>query len=670
MQYFTRSLTFLLICAVALLVTGSVAFATPSGDAVTLYLPLIAKPRVDLAVTQIVVTQGIQTNTNGVPLVAQRPTVVRVFAKTAVGDAVTNATVRLSASRNGAPIGSMTLGPRTAPLAPTHEDYGSTFNAILPPGWLSGDVAFTAVVDPDNTLLEVSEFNNTLTNVLAFNNVPNLRVTVVPIDYTHQGSTQPGFYPGNRVDHISNWLRRTYPVADVDLSIYPSNFAFSGNLGQGDDWVALLNALTARKWLDNADQYSPTVYYGFVPVQNSAQQWFFAGIAGIGWIGGSNRTSVGLNLGNNDNTGSLAGHEIGHNLGRSHAPCGLSGGDPNYPYSGAVIGQYGLDGIRAGAPQPIAPNARYDMMSYCDPIWLSDYTYKALMNDQISKGQSGATTAVASETLLIRGQLTAAGQATLEPVYGVVRQPAGIFADSDYAVALLDAAGGVLAIHPVQLSVAEEEGVAARAFIAAVPLPDAPVTAVRLLANGATVAERPLHSNLAGLALHSTVSQTASSATLRWGVADVPAVVRYTVDDGASWVTLGVDVLGGVWQVDTTHLPGGENGRFEIILADSDQPLRLAATLPAPLPNQPPLVWISGETEQRGETAVVLHAHSSDAEDGALTTRRWFVDGAEVGREATLTLAALPAGRHVVTLEATDSAGETAVAQTVVVIRP
>jgi len=55
--------------------------------------------------------------------------------------------------------------------------------------------------------------------------------------------------------------------------------------------------------------------------------------------------------------------------------------------------------------------------------------------------------------------------------------------------------------------------------------------------------------------------------TLQWGVVDVPALVRYTADEGQSWTTFGLDVMGGQLTLARTALPAGA-GRFEITLAE------------------------------------------------------------------------------------------------------
>ena len=99
-------------------------------------------------------------------------------------------------------------------------------------------------------------------------------------------------------------------------------------------------------------------------------------------------------------TGGVAGqpvtyaHEIGHQFGLPHAPCG-SVGTPNSSYltyepydlpvdpagttnyTMASIGEYGLD-INNG--NIANPNTAEDFMSYCGPRWISLFTYNFLLN--------------------------------------------------------------------------------------------------------------------------------------------------------------------------------------------------------------------------------------------------------------------------------------------------
>lgn len=69
-------------------------------------------------------------------------------------------------------------------------------------------------------------------------------------------------------------------------------------------------------------------------------------------------------------------HELGHDLGLFHAPCGGAGGpDPAYPYAGATIGVEGYD---PRSQRFLKATSHFDFMSYCAPEWVSDYHFAKL----------------------------------------------------------------------------------------------------------------------------------------------------------------------------------------------------------------------------------------------------------------------------------------------------
>jgi hypothetical protein len=81
-------------------------------------------------------------------------------------------------------------------------------------------------------------------------------------------------------------------------------------------------------------------------------------------------------------------HELGHALGRRHAPCDNvgrcnrpKGTDENYPdyagYDSDSIGEYGFDTRFSSIKDPAVA---HDIMGYSDDDWISPYTYKALMS--------------------------------------------------------------------------------------------------------------------------------------------------------------------------------------------------------------------------------------------------------------------------------------------------
>jgi hypothetical protein len=67
-------------------------------------------------------------------------------------------------------------------------------------------------------------------------------------------------------------------------------------------------------------------------------------------------------------------HELGHALGRDHSPCGIGRDyDRSFPYLGGLIGTWGFDGVALRDPDVFG-----DVMGYCEPVWISDYTFDRL----------------------------------------------------------------------------------------------------------------------------------------------------------------------------------------------------------------------------------------------------------------------------------------------------
>ena len=630
---------------------GRVPAAAAQGSNTYIYLPLVMKPP-DVNITGFEVVQSVQDANNGVPLVANRATVVRVFTTTTSGNNLANHSMTLTAVRNGTPLGTVSTGPQTASAASSRSSYSSTFNFILPANWLSGNVTLTATDDVTGA---------TGSTTINFSSVPTLNVVLVPIRYTHS-PTGETFTPPSQ-DRVSDWVIRAYPLSNINIT-FRGDYPFTGNLRSLTSWSSLLTIIGNLKSVDNAP--SSTIYYGYIPFDCG---WFdcgSGGYAGYGAIGA--RFSTGIDLPASwgaDAAGKLAGHEWGHNFGRYHAPCGLSEYDSNWPtdpkYNGASIGEFGMDGILAGSPALLNPASYVDMMSYCGPEWVSDYTYLGLMQDQLTSGASA--TAVAQESLLISGRVEADGRITLSPIYTLPQVP-NPAPDGAYRIELLDGSGQVMAAYGAEVLVAEEQGFVSRAIRTAVPLPAEPVAEVRIVAaeSGAVAAQQTMQLDTALFSAFSgdnsqmvQVDAVTHTAVLRWGLPDIPAIVRYTADNGQTWTALALDVLGGELTVDLSALPGG-NGRFQIIPAHSGVPARIDMPLSVTLPNNAPKVWFTGPSTAVAGSPAALYGHASDREDGALPVT-WLVDGKVVSAGDMLLLSDLAPGKHVIKAIAVDDAG-------------
>ena len=122
-------------------------------------------------------------------------------------------------------------------------------------------------------------------------------------------------------------------------------------------------------------------------------------------------------------SGTIA-HELGHNLGLHHAPCGGAGDpDPSFPHPNGSIGVWGYDFARGELVRPTIP----DLMSYCGPPdGISDYHFANALRYRLFEARAAAVPVAASVTsLLLWGGAGADGAPFLNPAF-VVEAPAAL----------------------------------------------------------------------------------------------------------------------------------------------------------------------------------------------------------------------------------------------------
>jgi hypothetical protein len=210
-----------------------------------------------------------------------------------------------------------------------------------------------------------------------------VRIVLVPIAWGADGSNRLPDTSDEQLQLYQEWFYGIYPTATIELTVGPE-MAWSQSVDfMGNGWEDLLNAFTDFRGQQHpdADEY----YFGLFSPASSFGAFCGGGcVAGLSWQldhppgDPAHRAGIGLGF-TGDDSPQTAVHEVGHLHGLPHAPgkpeCQADGPDPNYPYDHGVIGVWGYSTPRQ---QLFAPDATFDMMSYCSPIWISDYNYVKL----------------------------------------------------------------------------------------------------------------------------------------------------------------------------------------------------------------------------------------------------------------------------------------------------
>jgi hypothetical protein len=268
-----------------------------------------------------------------------------------------------------------------------------------------------------------------------------VRVLVVPVQYDADGSGRLPDTSPEQLDLLREWLEQLYPVHTVELTIdevLPTDIVFeSDGSGFGDllSWLRDVRDERGVPW--------DTYYYALISPRETRQEFCSLGCTlGLSYLvtnpnNSRLKSSVGVGW-TGDGTAQVMAHEVGHAHALSHAPCGGAGGpDPAYPYSDGSTGVWGWD---VQQDELVDPDQHYDVMGYCEPRWISDFSYSKL-HQRIAaiEGLQGSHEAREPEPW-VTVDLAFDGAARVAPVRWFRFVPEG----EAWSIRLLDDAGAVL----------------------------------------------------------------------------------------------------------------------------------------------------------------------------------------------------------------------------------
>ncbi len=391
----------------------------------------ISGDRGRLGVPMFYVTQAAQNVEHNAPVIAGRPALLRLFLS-APQPLDFAPEIRISTVRDEEVVWEHTFVPdRPIPNTVDEQVLEGSFNIEIPGSALEPGVGLVVEIDPDCkspiTPGTRTRYPPTGSKNLRVEEVQLYRQIFVPTVWRPQadpvmGRWLDGINPDSDQMHLT---RNLLPVAELEVEVYDT-LRTNANLAVGfGGWSQWINEIQTIAIQDGRRGY----YYGVIGA------WVPGGPLGLGSF--ADPWAVGIA------EASTYTHEIGHSMDLRHARCGgAQGSDPDYPYPEASIGIWGYDFDNKVLYNP---DTYKDVMSYCDPVWISDFYFDKATTHRIT-GDGGVDTsgdmdgADLGEMLVVWGTVMD-GELKLDPAF-VLKGPAELpEADGPYRVEGLGANG-------------------------------------------------------------------------------------------------------------------------------------------------------------------------------------------------------------------------------------
>jgi hypothetical protein len=452
--------------------TVSVVARTTSNATVTYSAPP-NDGNVNLCIAAMYLTQSAQDLNGTVPLVQNRDGYLRVFV---VADRANTAAPSVQVRfYNGASVTAMTIPPSSfsVPTAINESSLSFSWDTTVSGTLIQPGLAIQAEVNPSGAVPETDLTDNLYPSTaplpLSVRTIPPLSITFVPV--LQSGNNLQGRVTATNRDSFLLTTKRMHPLDATDAVLHAPYTTSTSNTLQANNgngaWGTILGEIDALR----VTEHSPRYFYGVARVS------YTSGVAGVAYVsipgttpGTGARAALGWDY--LPSGGIVAAHELAHNWGRDHAPCGGPAGvDPQYPQSDGTIGSYGFD----VATKTVEPSTLKDIMGYCDPKWISDYTYRGVMNYLLAPSPPALAVVSSSAIqpcLLVWGHIRD-GDIVLEPAFEVNTRPNLPSGRGPYSVQGLDLQGNAVFAFSFAPSAVADDRQSQHNFVFAVPLSSA-----------------------------------------------------------------------------------------------------------------------------------------------------------------------------------------------------
>ena len=368
----------------------------------------------------VYLTQAVQSWDDPVPLIAGRPALLRVFVTAQNGGTAMMPVVRATFFVDGAERHTVRIASNGRSIPAAVEDaernLAVSANARIPAAVVVPGLEVVIEVDPEGTLdaalgvaKRIPESGRMAVDVRP---VPPFHLTLVPLLLpTDPDSSVVETVSAMAADPVGHELlggvRAVLPVTGIDVAAREPVISSSVETG------TLLREVDAMRLIEGGSGHWMGITHHGVQLGRAR---------GPGWVSVSSADAR------------IIPHELGHNLGLLHAPCGNPAGlDPWFPHASGSIGAWGYDFDRDALVAPGSP----DVMSYCrhPGYWISDYFFNKALRHRLANADAERVAARRrTPTLLVWGGRDEKGIPYLDPAFVVDAVPSPPGAGGSYTI--------------------------------------------------------------------------------------------------------------------------------------------------------------------------------------------------------------------------------------------
>jgi hypothetical protein len=308
-------------------------------------------------------------------LIEGRPLFLRVHVTPGAGFVARPLQAILAISSDGQATPALFEETKSIAAASRSVDLASTFNFLVPATAVLPSSRFavsvhetTAVTTPPPEAAVAPRFPAPgQTDAPLAIKAGKMELDVVMVRATGVGG--PLMDSPERRRHLEGYLYDVYPVQKLNVRWRdPVKFTKKITRNEGFSTLQQLRTMDGAK----AHEY----YHLLVAVEDTVET-----LLGIATLAGGTEADGPRRIGMTfvrkrqiDSEMDSVSHEMGHNHGRNHvAGCNAAGIDGMYPYQNTAVG---VDGFSL-TDKSFKPAAMYkDVMGYCYPTWISDYTFQ------------------------------------------------------------------------------------------------------------------------------------------------------------------------------------------------------------------------------------------------------------------------------------------------------